>query len=221
MKRGSQKPFCFSMLPVELLTHIFTLFSGDQVPDNGSLPYPAWLPITHVCCYWRTVALNHAQLWTSITPGLSLHWINVYIERSRTMLMDFNLLVHPPVMPDTRPSLPFKDIIQLLEGFTRVRSLCLTGITRVITPIMHSLRRSLPVQSLSLCISSGAEIWFYLMICLGERHRFAAYSLLQIVTLSHLAGYFTVSPISRPKCRSHPLISQQTLSDVSVYTYAP
>ena len=82
----------------------------------------------------------------------------MYIERSRTMLMDFNLLVHPPVMPDTRPSLPFKDIIQLLEGFTRVRSLCLTGITRVITPIMHSLRRSLPVQSLSLCISSGAEL---------------------------------------------------------------
>ena len=166
-----RKPFSVSpflcTLPVELLARIFQVVQFSLgVPDNELLPYPAWLPITHVCRYWRTVALSHAQLWTSIAPGLSLFWINVFVERSRTMLMDFNLFVHllvlvrPPGRPDTRHRLAFKDtidIIQLFEGFTRVRSLCLTGTTGAITPIIHSLRHSLPIQSFSLCIN-GAEL---------------------------------------------------------------
>jgi hypothetical protein len=144
------------MLPVELLEHIFVLLSLG-VPDNGSLPCPSWLPIAHVCHYWRTVALSHAQLWASITPGLSLPWIKAFMERSRAMLMDFSFLVHPQLetSSDTRPRILHNDIILLLEGFTRVRSLCLTGTTSVISPIMNSLSHPLPVQILSLCIEDG------------------------------------------------------------------
>jgi hypothetical protein len=154
-QRGG-KHLCISLsgtLPVELLAHIFVLFSL-RVPNNG-FPYPAWLPIAHVCHYWRTVALSHAQLWTSITPGLSLPWIKVFMERSQTMLMELSFLVHrpAPVWSDTtRPRLLHKDIILLLKGFTRVRSLCLTGNASTIGPIMNILRHSLPVQSLSICI---------------------------------------------------------------------
>ena len=65
-KKGSRKPSLFSTIPVEVLLHIFAMFSSE-VPDNGLLPYPVWLPITHVCRYWRMAALGHAQLWTSVT----------------------------------------------------------------------------------------------------------------------------------------------------------
>lgn len=138
-------------LPVELLTHIFTLFCSG-VPDNASLPYPAWLPITHVCHHWRTIVLSRGQLWTSITPGLSLRWIRAFMERSKTMLTDFNLLVYPLIWPDDRTCLLPEDIIPLLKDFMRLRSLSLTGRSSSISPIMNSLRCSLPIQSLSLCL---------------------------------------------------------------------
>ena len=157
----------FSTLPLEILTHIFTLISsgaGVRVLDNGpfsfySLPYPAWLPITRVCRYWRTVALSHAQLWTSITPGLSIPWIKVFKERSRTMLIDFDFLVHPTWVHIQRGNRLFdRDIIQLLKGFTRVRSLHLTGDSSVLAPIINSLRCLLPIQSLSIYVERGFEL---------------------------------------------------------------
>jgi hypothetical protein len=76
-------------LPVELLVCIFTFYA--EALDDPLLPSPAWLPITHVCHHWRTIALSHGPLWTSITRGLSLRWIKAFMERSRTMLMDFDI----------------------------------------------------------------------------------------------------------------------------------
>ncbi|KAI9432481.1 hypothetical protein H4582DRAFT_1883901 [Lactarius indigo] len=135
-------------VPAELLAHISTFCT--EMPDGKFLPYPAWLPITRVCRHWRTVALSHSLLWTSVTPGLSLRWIEVFIERSRTLLMDFDIRV-APTWPDTGTS--YRDIIRLLTGFTRIRSLCLTGpSSHTVLPVINSLRRSLPIQSLSLCI---------------------------------------------------------------------
>ena len=128
---------------------IFTFYIG--VPDNTSLPYPALLPITYVCRHWRTIALSHAPLWTSITCGLSLRWIKAFMEHSRTMLMDINIPVASP-WPDTRTGLCREDAILLLTDFTRVHSLCLTGSYRTIRTILDSLCRSLPIQSLSLCL---------------------------------------------------------------------
>ena len=139
-------------LPVELIARIFTFYT--EVPDNLFLPYPVWLPITHVCHHWRTVALSHAPLWTSITRGLSLRWIKAFMERSRTMLMNFDIRI-APLGSDIRThdaSLYNDYVILLLAEFTRVRSLHLTGCYHTISPIVDSLRSSLPIQSLSLCL---------------------------------------------------------------------
>jgi hypothetical protein len=73
------------------------------------------------------------------------------------MLMDVNLLVHPPTWSDTRPCLHHEDIILLLSRFTRVHSLCLTGSTSTINPVINSLCHSLPIQSLSLCIANDGR----------------------------------------------------------------
>jgi hypothetical protein len=80
------------------------------------------------------------------------------MERSGTTLIDFDIHVSPDT--GTRLSLCHEDIILLLADFTRVRSLSLTGHYHTIHPIIDSLRRSLPVQSLSLCI--GFELDFIL-----------------------------------------------------------
>lgn len=117
-------PVNLHTLPIELLAYIF-LFCTKVLKDP-TLPYPAWLPITHVCRHWRTVALTHAKLWTSIDPGLSSQWVKVFMERSQTMLMDFDLHISP-YDPVHQTKIGFyhshNNVIQLLSDFTRLHSL--------------------------------------------------------------------------------------------------
>jgi hypothetical protein len=145
---SSARPSCAAnvhALPVELLEYIFTLctlalekpLGVDSRPSHSR--GPAWLPITHVCHQWRTIALSYGPLWTSITSRLSFRWIKALMERSQTVLMDFDLLDHR-----------HKDIILLLSDFTRVRSLRFKGNCHTICPILDSLRSPLPVHSFSL-----------------------------------------------------------------------
>jgi hypothetical protein len=140
-------------LPVEILAHVFT-FCTDR-PRNKSFPLnssPAWLPITRVCRHWRTVALSHPPLWTSITPELSFRWIKIFVERSRTMLMDFDIHIFLYREPNYS-----KDITLLLSDFTRIRSLRFTGTHHSVFPILDSLCTSLPIQSLSLFLDEYGE----------------------------------------------------------------
>jgi len=137
------------MLPVELLTRIFTLCTTWPHGDA----YPALLPVTHVCHHWRTIALSDGQLWTSVTPKMSLRWIRAFMERSGVLLMDFDLRIlssrgYP--IPHIHLCHEADDIILLLKGFTRFRSLCFRGHRSPISRILNSLRHTVPIKSLSL-----------------------------------------------------------------------
>ena len=65
-----------SRLPPETLAEIFSLlsFSAD---DSESVPYLAWIHVTHVCHRWREIAIYSPYLWghinfTEVTlPGLT------------------------------------------------------------------------------------------------------------------------------------------------------
>ena len=199
----------FSTLPLEILAHIFALISSvvPNIRPLDLLPYPAWLPITYVCHYWCTVALSHAQLWTSITPGLSIPWIEVFIEQSQMMVMDLEFLIHPTAWSHAENCLFCGDIIQLLEGFTWICSLYLTGNSIVIAPIINPSAARYPFRAFPYALREVQGNWLSRMICLGERHQFTTYSSLQNVaaTSSHLAVSFAMSPISQPKCHSHTL----------------
>jgi hypothetical protein len=74
------------------------------------------------------------------------------MERSRTLLMDFDLRIDSSsrryLYP--KPYLSQEDVILLLKGFTRLCSLCLRGCRLPIGCILNSLRHTLPIQSLSL-----------------------------------------------------------------------
>jgi hypothetical protein len=188
-------------LPVELLARIFTFYA--EVLNNPSLPYPAWLSITHVCRRWRTIALSHSQLWTSVTKRLSLPWTKAFMERSGTMLMDFDIDTDLDLpRPYTRTCFYLEDIVLLLADFTRIRSLSLTG--RCV-PIIDSLRRLLPVQSFSLDPVDGDFRNVLPDDLFGGKALFAAYSWPEDATLSRLTGSSVVSPISQAVKQSRSL----------------
>jgi len=54
-----------SRLPPETLAEIFSLlsFSAD---DSESVPYLAWIRVTHVCHRWHEIAIYSPYLWSHI-----------------------------------------------------------------------------------------------------------------------------------------------------------
>jgi len=54
-------------LPVEIFQYIFELhFSNSSHLGLGSFNRYGWIRITHVCHYWREVAIQHPLLWTRL-----------------------------------------------------------------------------------------------------------------------------------------------------------
>lgn len=88
-------PTTASNLPVELLKKIsshYTVFKDFSVGLYRACP--AWIAVTHVCRRWRAAALNYFALWTSIsTDTLRKGWINAFMERSNSSLIDVTLRI--------------------------------------------------------------------------------------------------------------------------------
>ncbi|KAI0790712.1 hypothetical protein C8Q75DRAFT_100370 [Abortiporus biennis] len=80
-----------ALLPDELLCKIFAFYAADygvisQDPDDATyLPY-GYLRITHVCQYWRKVAINFSPLWNRIELREygynSWQWVVEQLKRS-------------------------------------------------------------------------------------------------------------------------------------------
>ncbi|PPR07153.1 hypothetical protein CVT24_010701 [Panaeolus cyanescens] len=76
-----------SFLPPELLREIF-LYLRDEWPssifETSSVPRVkfGWINVTHVCRFWREVALQYPQLWTQVDVGLA-NWAEMVLERSK------------------------------------------------------------------------------------------------------------------------------------------
>ncbi|KAH8097063.1 hypothetical protein BXZ70DRAFT_309220 [Cristinia sonorae] len=63
-------------LPPELLGQIFVEIRNVKTHGNRF----SWLKVSHVCSYWRKVALCTAILWRDITIVLPKHWVNGYVQ---------------------------------------------------------------------------------------------------------------------------------------------
>ncbi|KAH8091699.1 hypothetical protein BXZ70DRAFT_476761 [Cristinia sonorae] len=73
-----------SRLPVEVLADIFRWC----LPDTATVFTPrrrlSWISVTHVCRYWRDVALQTPTLWTAIPVGQgSVPFAKEFLARSR------------------------------------------------------------------------------------------------------------------------------------------
>lgn len=76
-------------LPCEILAHIFTYIVSKEDSFMGiSNPCgaPACLAVTHVCKYWRQVALGCPTLWSFI-DGTSAQWLAIMLERSKKVAL--------------------------------------------------------------------------------------------------------------------------------------
>lgn len=89
-RRLNQEQPVFKRLPIELIqqtTLWYALMMGlGHIPDS-SYPSPyEWLYITHVCHYWREIALGMHELWKYIVP-IRLACVTEMLARSRPGLI--------------------------------------------------------------------------------------------------------------------------------------
>jgi len=86
-------------LPPELLTAIFLHYvqQYERFPfyTTGVLP---WVNISYVCRYWRSVALNCANLWSHLFFASS-EWMDGLLRRSKTV----PLIIHIDFFQSSKP----------------------------------------------------------------------------------------------------------------------
>jgi hypothetical protein len=150
-------PHVALQLPVEILQKIFLLLAEqhapERVPNLNPTTRPDWIAITHVCRYWRSAALGLRELWSSITPGLSISWSQAMMERSAPL----------PVRIDIRISTTSTDGLhplaasELLFAASRIRTLRLVGLRADILRVLDRLRSPSPLESLDLCVVDSGQ----------------------------------------------------------------
>jgi hypothetical protein len=78
------------LLPREVLSRIFAfLLDISTVNWPYMRTYPASLRISHVCTYWREVALSHPYLWTKGFP-VNVDGFQTFMQRSKQMPIHFD-----------------------------------------------------------------------------------------------------------------------------------
>jgi hypothetical protein len=104
-RRNSLVPI--SLLPPEVLARVFHFLVVEE--QN-----PGWITATHVCRFWRQVALDDSSLWATITDTpTNTDWIPEMLARARNAPLDIDidfgetsnpevLLMFPPHLPHTR-----------------------------------------------------------------------------------------------------------------------
>lgn len=80
LQNGSA-PAC--LLPAEILSSIFMSLAQSSTPRKC-------IGITHVCQYWREVALGCANLWATV-PFINRTFTNIALERSRNLPLSVRL----------------------------------------------------------------------------------------------------------------------------------
>ncbi|CAL1713947.1 unnamed protein product [Somion occarium] len=88
-----------SRLPPELLSEIFWfhMVSICHSPNHYLTCQDAWIKVTHVCHYWREVALHSPRLWTRISvSGLDSGRAGELISRSKNASLTVRAVAYNP-----------------------------------------------------------------------------------------------------------------------------
>lgn len=145
-------------LPVELLQMVFDYCTESQ--ESGlelCRVYPHWIAITHVCRHWRAAALNHHSLWTAInTDDLGTVWAKAFMERSDPAPVDVTVRIDPIFFGTKHTNVD--EIIDMLSGCTRLRTLHIIGETKTVSVVLNTLNTTTPIRSLSLNLVDRGSI---------------------------------------------------------------
>ena len=80
-----------SLLPPEVLALIFHFLSFEEPPCSGKQNL-GWIRATHVCHFWRHVALGDSSLWARISGRpTNLKLISGMLARTRTAPLDIDI----------------------------------------------------------------------------------------------------------------------------------
>ncbi|KAI0081611.1 hypothetical protein K474DRAFT_1656418 [Panus rudis PR-1116 ss-1] len=145
---GYPRPMAsINSLPTELIVHIFALGVQDEAdPDSVPPGSPKFeVLVSHVCRYWREVALTASNLWTTIhfRTVPHMHRAEEYLSRSGRMLID--------VVVDTTSETEHK------PGFTLFRNE-FRQVFSIVTPhIVRWRSLSLKVRDLQ-CKAAAREV---------------------------------------------------------------
>jgi F-box-like len=107
------------LLPPELLARIFHFFALVE-PSWSSPGELGWIRATHVCRYWRQVALEDSSLWATISGvPRSKRWIGEVLARAKCALLAIDICG------------PNREILSLFSSrFSHIRELCLHNLSR-------------------------------------------------------------------------------------------
>ncbi|KAI0046919.1 hypothetical protein FA95DRAFT_1559590 [Auriscalpium vulgare] len=94
-RRNSLLPI--SRLPSEILGRVFSWLALIDRPTRfevggAFISRLGWISATHVCRWWRDVALDHATLWGDISFTLGQKWVRTMFARSRLVPLSIDIL---------------------------------------------------------------------------------------------------------------------------------
>jgi hypothetical protein len=118
-----------SSLPPELLGRVFEFLLLPKQHRELTKHRHSWVAVTHVCKRWRTIALGHAALWSTISTVSKQPW-DIFLQRSRTSLLSISAS-----MSDSTPE--YSQYIA--EHLHRVRVLSLQTLSHIDQSILTSL----------------------------------------------------------------------------------
>ena len=134
------------------------LYHGELIRSWGR---PNWIEITYVCRYWRLAALNLRELWSSITPELSIAWSQAMIERSSPLPMSIIILVNDGRIPLNPYGLSSLAASELLPT-SRIRTLGFLGHHTDVLNLLNRLGRPSLIESFFLRLINVEDLAVYL-----------------------------------------------------------
>jgi len=131
------------------------LYTSETSKGHRPSPRPDWIAVTHVCRHWRSAALGLHELWSSITPGLSMLWAQAMMERSAPLPIRIDLRISTSSTDGLHPLAAS----ELLFTASRIHTLRLVGLRADILRVLDRLRSPSPLKALNLSIyDSGPPV---------------------------------------------------------------
>lgn len=101
------------LLPPEILAAIF-LWNAEIMRDDRKM---RWTNVSHVCSWWRRIALETPSLWSRIIFNVNRNWVPAMLSRSGATTLEFDMSVSDPKEVQVCKA--------VLSQIHRIRDLCM------------------------------------------------------------------------------------------------
>lgn len=114
-----------AQLPPEVLSHVFEFVAADNQPQSPKQRHQ-WKYISHVCSYWRQVALDCTALWLHIHFNTPQWWVKDMLTRSKKAPLTFEVICEND----------YKDLSLIWAHIPRIRHLSISTGARIWQPLI-------------------------------------------------------------------------------------